>query len=642
MDKFNVKRERARSKSLHFEPTLVRTTNTKVGTQHIATDLFLYLILTFLFVLNYDKELRKCKLCDYCKINKKKGHQRKGQEERTNTLETQMNDCLIKLLFDWCDLERPLKNLLWYDLANKSVSLQKLFPFLFEDYLNCVRSVQRTIIKVMPLIDCSKTLEEYVQKELNLSQSINPLNSSTPEGSPHSMNMEIIRISTFRNFPQTTSISTIRLAKEGFYYTGDGNKVACFACGVHRDGWKADDDPREIHCRLSPNCPFLISCQSGNVPVQEKENVASNHTDTQPREENGGSTSGPAPTIATFNSNQGGDEFNVTSSERHERRRPHQRSRTLQEKINVFLRNLDPLGINFERPKYPAYAVVATRVSSFNDWPSSLTQTPRDLALAGFLYAGYGDYTRCFFCGGGLRNWEPGDDPWIEHARWFPKCAFLRQNKGDEFVVLVQIEHNEMEASEAMNTEKAAVGAVSNTCRNNSKLTEAEERNTATSNIFNLVSVQSVLEMGYTRQTVKEAFDLLRVTKHIDDISGEDLIDAILSKEENSTISDIQPASHNPEPKAQGRTYNDAGDTTEINKTEDKPNIDSYSDTKALIEENRRLKDLRVCKICLENEASIAMLPCGHLCCCPDCAPAMRKCPICRQFVKGTVKTWLV
>lgn len=57
--------------------------------------------------------------------------------------------------------------------------------------------------------------------------------------------------------------------------------------------------------------------------------------------------------------------------------------------------------------------------------------------------SGYGDYTRCFFCGGGLRNWEAGDDPWVEHARWFPKCAFLRQNKGDNYVRMVQTRHQE-------------------------------------------------------------------------------------------------------------------------------------------------------------------------------------------------------
>ena len=77
----------------------------------------------------------------------------------------------------------------------------------------------------------------------------------------------------------------------------------------------------------------------------------------------------------------------------------------------------DPMGINFDRPKYPTYAILAVRISSFTAWPASMTQTPRDMAIAGFFFAGYGDYTRCFFCGGGLRNWEPGDDSWVRRER---------------------------------------------------------------------------------------------------------------------------------------------------------------------------------------------------------------------------------
>lgn len=41
---------------------------------------------------------------------------------------------------------------------------------------------------------------------------------------------------------------------------------------------------------------------------------------------------------------------------------------------------------------------------------------------------------KCFFCDGGLRNWEREDDPWHEHARWFPSCKYVRQVKGDSFV----------------------------------------------------------------------------------------------------------------------------------------------------------------------------------------------------------------
>ena len=51
---------------------------------------------------------------------------------------------------------------------------------------------------------------------------------------------------------------------------------------------------------------------------------------------------------------------------------------------------------------------------------------------------GVNDFTRCFFCAGGLRDWEPNDIPWIEHARWYENCVFVRQCKGEEFVNLVK------------------------------------------------------------------------------------------------------------------------------------------------------------------------------------------------------------
>jgi len=51
---------------------------------------------------------------------------------------------------------------------------------------------------------------------------------------------------------------------------------------------------------------------------------------------------------------------------------------------------------------------------------------------------GVEDHVRCFACDGGLRRWDPGDDPWVEHCRWFPACPYAREQKGDEFIALVQ------------------------------------------------------------------------------------------------------------------------------------------------------------------------------------------------------------
>lgn len=38
-----------------------------------------------------------------------------------------------------------------------------------------------------------------------------------------------------------------------------------------------------------------------------------------------------------------------------------------------------------------------------------------------FFFKGRNDDVKCFCCDGGLRCWESGDDPWIEHAKWFPR-----------------------------------------------------------------------------------------------------------------------------------------------------------------------------------------------------------------------------
>ena len=57
------------------------------------------------------------------------------------------------------------------------------------------------------------------------------------------------------------------------------------------------------------------------------------------------------------------------------------------------------------------------------------------LALVG---AGYSDCCRCFYCGGGLKSWEPDDEPWVEHARWFKDCPYLLTSKGPDFIEAVQ------------------------------------------------------------------------------------------------------------------------------------------------------------------------------------------------------------
>ncbi|MBW03696.1 Baculoviral IAP repeat-containing protein 2, partial [Eschrichtius robustus] len=63
----------------------------------------------------------------------------------------------------------------------------------------------------------------------------------------------------------------------------------------------------------------------------------------------------------------------------------------------------------------------AARLRTFMYWPSTVPVQPEQLASAGFYYVGRSDDVKCFCCDGGLRCWESGDDPWVEHAKWFPR-----------------------------------------------------------------------------------------------------------------------------------------------------------------------------------------------------------------------------
>ncbi|XP_026642844.1 baculoviral IAP repeat-containing protein 7 isoform X3 [Microtus ochrogaster] len=99
----------------------------------------------------------------------------------------------------------------------------------------------------------------------------------------------------------------------------------------------------------------------------------------------------------------------------------------------------EPSGATFlGEPAFPEMDSEDLRLASFYNWPSSAGIQPEPLAAAGFFHTGQQDKVRCFFCYGGLQSWEQGDDPWTEHARWFPRCRFLLQSKGRHFVERIQ------------------------------------------------------------------------------------------------------------------------------------------------------------------------------------------------------------
>ena len=58
-----------------------------------------------------------------------------------------------------------------------------------------------------------------------------------------------------------------------------------------------------------------------------------------------------------------------------------------------------------------------------------------------------------------------------------------------------------------------------------------------------------------------------------------------------------------------------------------------------ILQENRQLKNDKMCKICMDADYDTVLLPCGHLCTCYKCARPLERCPICRKLILTKVKT---
>jgi len=199
-----------------------------------------------------------------------------------------------------------------------------------------------------------------------------------------------VRKRTFSHWPHQTSPSNTQMIEAGFFNCNVGDRVICLYCNLICQQWVPNaDDPWEVHRTFSPKCPYVIAMlirpQASAIPIVNETSVRNN--------------SG-----ISANNNPIPCEQIVTT-----------------DACNV------------------AYREIPKRYASFNTWPNENLPSVDDLVRAGFFYTGSKTIVTCFYCNGSLQNWGINDNPTIEHARWFPHCAYIRQLCGDEQYRKIQI-----------------------------------------------------------------------------------------------------------------------------------------------------------------------------------------------------------
>ncbi|XP_068008201.1 E3 ubiquitin-protein ligase XIAP isoform X3 [Melanerpes formicivorus] len=500
---------------------------------------------------------------------------------------------------------------------------------------------------------------------------------------------ERYRLGTFVEFPLDCPVSASALARAGFVYTGEGDKVKCFNCHTTIEGWLPGDSAVERHKNLSPNCKFITESAflENNIPP-----VTQNY---QHRTENGSSSSAlpctlddssdveadyllrtrqvvdmsdsfypKNPTMCSEESrlnsfhnwplnsqltpeelaNAGfyytgvGDEVacfccggkleqwepNDIAWSEHKRHFPKCLFVLGRDVGNVpsesIPAELGRSGLNSaQQPRNPSMAKFGRRLQTFLTWIYPVDK--EQLAEAGFYSTGNGDHVVCFHCGGGLQEWKENEDPWDQHAKWFPGCSFVRNEKGMEFINNVHLRDGSGDST--LQTE-AAEGTTlpKGTCLEKTKPNPQTPPLSLLCSIHLHMSskgnddllqnplVQSAIDMGFSLNEIRNTMEKKLQMSGESHTSVEDLVADLSAQKENTREEE----------------------TNEIPVQQDEliqlQNL--YLSTE---EKLRRLQEEKLCKICMAKDISVVFIPCGHLAACKECAEPFDDCPLCRTNI---------
>ncbi|XP_052241575.1 uncharacterized protein LOC127851748 isoform X2 [Dreissena polymorpha] len=364
----------------------------------------------------------------------------------------------------------------------------------------------------------------------------------------------ISRRETYRGW-QLAQPNPDTLCSAGFFFTGQNyDLVRCFCCGIGLKDFTDTDNPMLEHVKHTANCPFMIDHFGSREAIEQYK--------------------------------------------RHLRPDPEE----IRQRQRQLYQQQQGRPISNYRAKHERFRSLSARLDTFTNWPQYLSQRPQQLAEAGMYYTGVDDHCRCFACDGGLRKWEPGDDPWIEHCRWFPACPYAREVKGDEFIDLIQLSADQAAAEHASNQQEEVNGAMA-------ALT-VDDRN-----------VQRIVNANQTILTRDMCFPFEDVRKAVLELvqqgNSDPNIDDIVLR-----LEIIKERKH-------------IGEHFHIQESISQPN------TNTLLEQNQHLKNLLLCHMCHKNQANALFLPCTHHKYCLDCTQHSDICPDCCRPIKQRIRTYM-
>ncbi|XP_062998012.1 E3 ubiquitin-protein ligase XIAP [Elgaria multicarinata webbii] len=479
--------------------------------------------------------------------------------------------------------------------------------------------------------------------------------SATPEHDPdQELADECARQQTFISFPNHCPVSPSDLSQAGFFYTGEGDKVKCFSCHATIEGWRQGDSAAERHKTISPNCKFMNDINFG------KNDTHSAVPNCLRRTENCFAVNALQPPLDP-------------SSDLY---------------ADYLLRSGQVVDLSGSLyPRNPAMCNEEARLRSFHNWPPYAPLTPKDLANAGLYYTGTDDEVECFCCGGKLKNWESCDQAWSEHRRHFPRCFFvLGRDVGNVASVPDQSGDAKVDRSEIRN----------DNIIHNPSMADYEARIKTFVMWRYLVSKEQLAQAGFysigngdnvicfhcggglqewkaDEDPWEQHAKWFPGCKYLIEEKGQEFVNSVhlTNSLQDSTIEAEETSPIKDEELLQSPVVQNAiqmgFSLDEIRKAIERKrhlSAESYRSVEALVadlinaqkenilsaswekdlsteEKLRRLQEEKLCKICMDKTISVALIPCGHLVACTECAEAVDKCPLCCRVIAQRQKIYM-
>lgn len=487
------------------------------------------------------------------------------------------------------------------------------------------------------------------------------------------------RLSTFLTWPKYAPIQPAELCDAGFYYTLRDDSVRCYICELALRQWEPGDKAWSEHEKFSPNCPLVISHRRKLLALT-----------TQTRTNHFSGSQRGYPTIQTSSSNSASDLFERPSrfqgNQSYYTRSPvHPESAGLH--LNQTYRLPSNNQVNFyrqshfnERADYntnyqnPMWEQMAPRMNERTAAPpmsADLTYqfNHTNPLLQQYLLENQYLTTSPSACGdqesvsssssasekscslNGNRRYFPGSrnltpppmyqalstsnsspNTTQQYVIQPPKYHILPQNSStiNPYIPKVSSQDSFSEvSSDDLEKEKCwkAVGTSTESQSKNNFKTDENQFKQTKATLNKRVSdsdIDDLLELGLSEQLIRDTIACFREYSPQNFRSRDDLIQAALYFQKHKSL----------EGTPFGRKL-----------TVDQEVVDSCSMIIEKVDPNKKqnkevVESEKNCRICLDNDVEVTLIPCGHFCLCQSCTFGLKECPLCRREIESIQRTY--